>query len=330
MVARSKSGESRPRSKREWETEATPGESGAPGGGERTTHLNVGLLVAGAVAVFLWNLFFSAWTWGLWAAVPFGLAFLDRVAGKVPKVGEDVSKALVRVLASRRTTAVLVVLLLAAAVASQFFGAVQVVSAEPGTAEPRRVELHRAGAAPEADAIDGAAKLRWTLRAAWPDPAPVAVQAAGQEVELAVRPWHRACVRIADRFAQPVVLVLPSLRLVDATNTLERGAEVEVRHGEERWSGPYAGESLLLGCGAAEICVPDAGLRRDLEERLASRTGADYRRLLEPERVAAGPLSGGEEVTVEVRFGAQPVARGRFTVAPETGPMQREDLDVLP
>jgi hypothetical protein len=329
MVARSKSGDKRPATN-DKARESTPGEGGAPAGGERTTHLNVGLLVGGAVAVFLWNLYFSAWTWGLWAAVPFGIAFLDRVAGKVPKVGEDVSKAIARVLTSRATTAVLLLLLLAAAVASQFFGAVQVVSAEPGTAEARRVELHRAGTAPEADAIDGGGTLRWTLRTAWTDPVPVAVQTAGQEVELEVLPWHRPSVRIADRFAQPVLLVLPSLPLVDATNTLEGGAEVEVRHGGERWSGPYTGESLLLGCGETEICIPDAALRRHLEERLAQRPGLHFRRLLDPRRIGVGALAGSEPVTVEVRFGAQPLASGRFTVAPAAGPMQREDLDVLP
>jgi hypothetical protein len=324
-VAKSKSGEKRPAKK----DEAASGGGVAPAAAAtRTTHLNVALLVGGAVLAFLWFLYFSAWTWGLLAAVPFGVAFLDRITGRVPKVGEDVSQAIARALGSRATTAVLVALLLAAAVASQFFAAVQVVSAEPATTEPRRVELHRAGTAPQAKAIDGAGNVRWTLPTAWTDPARVAVHASGQVVELEVRPWQRPSVRLANRFAQPVLLVVPEPALVDST--IGGGAEVEVRRGAESWSVPYAGESLLLGCRAGEICVPDAALRRELEERLAPNTGPHFRRLLDPRRIAVGTLAGGDEVTVEVRFGAEPAARGRYVVAPGAGPMQREDLDVLP
>lgn len=294
----------------------------------RTTRANVALLVLGAVGAFLWMAWFSAWKVGLWAAVPFAVAFLDRLTARLPKVGQDVSRALARGLASRVTTGVLVALLLAALAASQLYGAVEVVSAEPRTAEPRRVELRLPGRAPKPTALAGESSVRWTLRTRWSDPTLATVLTPQQEVEVEVPPWHRRRVRVADTFAKPVLLVLPTVRLMDLT--LAGGARLEVDRDGDTWAHDYSGEALLIGCSAAEICLPGPAERPVIEARLTQRPGADYRRrLVHPERLPFTDLAPSEAVRVTVRLGDEPLAHATFDVQ-AAGDLQVEELDALP
>ena len=300
----------------------------APAREVRTTRTNVALLVLGAVGVFLWMAWFSAWKMGLWAAVPFAVAFLDRLTARLPKVGEDVSKALARGLASRVTTAVLGVLLLAAVAVSQLYGTVEVVSAEPRTAAPRRVELRQDGEAPRPTALGGEERVRWTLHTSWSHPATATVFTEQQEVEVEVPPWHRRRVRLADTFAQPVLLVLPTLRLMDFT--VAGGATVEVVRGADVWEHDYAGEALLIGCGPREICLPGPQERQAMEASLAQRPGRRYRqRYVHPVRLPFTALAPGDEVRVTVRVGDAPLAQDGFAVE-AAADLQVEELDALP
>ncbi|MFI5092007.1 MAG: hypothetical protein ACHQIK_01060 [Candidatus Acidiferrales bacterium] len=235
--------------------------------------MNVFVLTLVGLAVSLWLLYYTDIFPQVAGILAFGgaatwVGFILKLAGEkrmnVLQAWTDTA-----ILNSPCTVVVLAILILTLVVAGNFRGGIQleplqesvehVVQIHP-TGKPSSSLLHLLPSSP----------LRWTGWTCWWAPANVAVKVSGYpEAVFEFRPWQRVSIYVPNSLLRPVVLLRPSVSLIDAVRDTAVSLELVIKDSGQPIAQSRAlfdGHALWIG-GDADILVPqetESGWRQEL------------------------------------------------------------------
>jgi hypothetical protein len=224
-------------------------------------------------------------------------------------------------------------LLVIGLVAGSFLGTVEVTW--PAGEGSRSVWMHRLGTSRgEAVALaPGGVARRWFFTTLWSKPTTVRVKVNGfPDLMGEIKPWQRYEIRVPDSFYRPVVLLRPSVDLLNMLRNEPMRLSVTVD--SQSWIIPtYDGQSLWIGCDS-DVEVPEA--KREVWRGILAASGQP-----ETARYWVYPLTLGSPIpelhsgqTIEVtllREDRSPYTSRKFAVLPAAERQafpQEENLDV--
>ncbi|HYK89501.1 MAG TPA: hypothetical protein VE398_12070 [Acidobacteriota bacterium] len=271
--------------------------------------INIIALTLVGLAVSVWLLYYTDVFPQVAGILAFGgvatwVGFVLKLAGE-KRMNELQAWTDTAILNSPRTVVFLAFLGLALVVAGNFRGGIQLEPLQESV--EHAVQIHPAGK-PGSSILRllPSSPLRWTGWTCWWSPANIVVKVSGYpEAIFQFRPWQRISVFVPNSMLRPVVLLRPSVPLIDAIRDTSVKLELVIKESGRLIAQPEAlfdGHALWVG-GDEDILVPqeiESGWRQELAT-LNSIKHLDF--LLPP--VAPPqfnvPLQSGQEIQVTLR-----------------------------
>ena len=173
------------------------------------------------------------------------LAFISKVLPDERL--KDMQTALDRKVFGRRRTSVIVILFLAmGAGAASFVGAVQVEAMHD--AGDRALWVHSVNSAPgEPSRLTAGGAVRSLVWTSLWSPSKVRVKVSGYpDLLTQVRPWERARISTLSSFLRPVILIKPTVELVNIVRNNPMSLAIKVENEERKLT--FDGHAVWIGC----------------------------------------------------------------------------------
>lgn len=235
--------------------------------------LNMIALLFVGVAVSVWLLYYTdifpqvAGILALGGAATW-VGFILKLAGE-KRMNELQAWTDTTILNRPRTVIFLAFITLGLLVAANFRGGIQLEPLQESVEHV--VQIHPPGE-PSADFLHllPGGQLHWTGWTSWWSPLNVVVKVSGYpEAVFKFRPWQRVSVYVPNSLLRPVVLLRPSVPLIDAVRDTSLDLELVIKDAGRTVAQPHAsfdGHAVWIG-GDADILVPqeiETGWRQEL------------------------------------------------------------------
>jgi len=240
-------------------TPITPAPEVKPSPASRLFVANLILIGTFGVALSGWILFYTDYfeVFGGLLSLTGLFSWLAFISKALP---EDRLKALQSALDNgvfnrRRTSIAILCCFLLGAVVASFVGAVQVEAMQEAGDRALWVHPIRSGPGEPARLAAGGSvrSLIWT---SWWSPSKVRVKVSGYpDLFIAVRPWERVRLYTLSSFLRPVVLLQPSVELINAARNYPMS--LVVRSGGQERQLKFDGHALWIGCDD-DVQIPAA------------------------------------------------------------------------